>query len=40
MAGDTFHASGFFYIPRMYQKTRDFLMFPGGIEKNQWHKMG
>ena len=29
----------FFYTPWKYQKTYDFLMISGGIEKDQWHKM-
>ena len=29
-----------FYIPWKYQKTSNFLMFSGGIERNQWHQMG
>ena len=29
-----------FYIPWKLQKTRGFLMFSGGIEKDQWHEMG
>ena len=26
-----------FYTPRKYRR---FLMFSGGIERNQWHEMG
>ena len=29
-----------FYTPLKYEKTRDFLMFPGGIEGDQWLGMG
>ena len=29
-----------FYTPRKHQKTRGFLMFSGGIERDQWHEMG
>ena len=29
-----------FYTPRKRQKTKDFLMFSGGIERDQWHEMG
>ena len=29
-----------FFTPGKYQKTSDFLMFSGGIERDQWHKMG
>ena len=28
------------YISCKRQKTRDFLMFSGGIERDQWHEMG
>ena len=28
-----------FYTPRK-QKIRGFLMFSGGIERDQWHEMG
>ena len=31
-----FHASGLFLYPL---KTRGFLMFSGGIERDQWHEM-
>ena len=31
-----FHASGLFWYPL----TRGFLMFSGGIERDQWHEMG
>ena len=27
-----------FYTPQKYQKTRYFLIFPGGIERVQWQK--
>ena len=29
-----------FYAPRKHQKTRVFLVFSGGIARNQWHEMG
>ena len=29
-----------FYTPWKQQKTRSFLMFSGGIERDQWHEMG
>ena len=29
-----------FYTPWKHQKTRGFLMFPRGIEKDKWHEMG
>ena len=28
-----------YYTPWKYQETIGFLMFPGGIEKNQLHEM-
>ena len=28
-----------FYIPWKHQKTSGFLMFSGGIERDQWHEM-
>ena len=28
-----------FYTPWKHQKTFDFLMFSGGIEKDHWHEM-
>ena len=34
-----FHATGSFYSPWKYQKTRGFLMFLAGIESEQWHEM-
>ena len=27
------------YIPWKHQKTKDFLMFSGGIEKDQWNEI-
>ena len=35
-----FHAIDLFLYPRKHQKTRGFLMFSGGIERDQWHGMG
>ena len=39
-----FQPTGLFLYPpppkKKYQKTREFLMFSGGIEKDQWNKMG
>ena len=32
-----FHATVSFYTPWKYQNTKGFLMFPGGIERDQWH---
>ena len=29
-----------FYTPWKHQKTSGFLMFSGGIERDQWHEMG
>ena len=29
-----------FYTPWKHQKTKGFLMFPGVIERHQWHEMG
>ena len=29
-----------FYTPWKYQKTSSFLIFSGGIERDQWHKTG
>ena len=29
-----------FYTPWKNVKTRDFLMFSGGIEKYYWHEIG
>ena len=29
-----------FYTPRKHQKTFGFLMFSGGLEKDQWYEMG
>ena len=30
----------FFDTPPKHQKTIDFLMFLGGIKRDQWHEMG
>ena len=30
----------FFYTPWKHKKPRGFLMFSGGIERDQWHEMG
>ena len=27
-------------LPEKHQKTRGFLMFSGGIDRDQWHKIG
>ena len=35
-----FHSTGFFLYPWKQQKTRGFLMFSGGIERDQWHEIG
>ena len=37
---DSLHAIDSFYSPGKHQKTSGFLMFSGGIEKDQWHEMG
>ena len=29
-----------FYHPEKHQKTSGFLMFSGGIERDEWHEMG
>ena len=29
----------FFDTPRKYQRNNDFLIFSGGIERDQWHEM-
>ena len=29
-----------FYAPLKHPKTIDFLIFSGGIERDQWHEMG
>ena len=29
-----------FYTPWKYEKTSRFLIFSGGIERDQWHEMG
>ena len=34
---DPFHVTGLFLHPL---KTKGFLMFPGGVERGQWHEMG
>ena len=37
----SFHVSDLsFYTPWKYQKTRCFLMFSGGLERNQLNEMG
>ena len=36
---NAFHALVSFYSPWKYQKTWRFLVFPGGIERDQCHKM-
>ena len=35
-----FHATGLFTLPENIRQNRGFLMFSGGIEKDQWHEMG
>ena len=35
-----FRATDFFYTPGLHQKTSGFLMFSGGIKRDQWHEMG
>ena len=30
----------FLYTPRKHQKTSGFLIFSGGIERDQWHEIG
>ena len=34
-----FSPLGSFYTPWKHQKTRGFLMFSGGVEREQWHEM-
>ena len=29
-----------FYIPWKYQKTKGFLVFPGGVQLEHWAEMG
>ena len=35
-----FNATGLFQYPLKTSQTRGFLMFSGGIERDQWHEMG
>ena len=35
-----FHGTGLFYRPWKHQKTSGFLIFTGGIKRDQWHEMG
>ena len=35
-----FDATGFFYTPWKHQKTFDFLMYSGSVERDQLHEMG
>ena len=35
-----FNPIGSFYTPSKHQKIFDFLMFSGGVERDQWHEMG
>ena len=35
-----FYATISFYTPWKHQKTKGFLMFFGGIERDEWHEMG
>ena len=40
---NSFHATNLFLYPLKTsenQKTRGFLMFSGGIKREQWHKLG
>ena len=39
-AVNPFRATGLFRYPPGKQKTRGFLMFSGGIKRDQWHEMG
>ena len=34
-----FHASSLFLYVLKISKIRDFLIFPGGIERDQWHEI-
>ena len=34
------HATNLFLYARKHQKTSGFFIFPRGVEKDQWHKMG
>ena len=35
-----FYATVLFRYPLKHRKTRGFLMFSGGIERDHWHEMG
>ena len=37
--GNLFHTTGLFYTPGKHQKTNGFLIFSGGLEREQWHEM-
>ena len=34
-----FYATGHFLYPLKTKKSRDFLMFLRGVERDQWHEM-
>ena len=36
---NTFYASGLFLHPLKTSETFGFLMFSGGVERNQWHEI-
>ena len=36
----SFHATGLLLHPLRLSEIRGFLMFSGGTERDQWHKMG
>ena len=36
---NSFYAFGLFYTPLKYQETFAFLMFLGGIERDQWREV-
>ena len=35
-----FHATDLFRYPLKTSENKGFLMFSGGIERDQWHEMG
>ena len=35
-----FHATDLFRYPLETSENQNFLMFSGGIERDQWHEMG
>ena len=37
--GNLFYTTGLFYTPGKHHKTNGFLIFSGGLEREQWHEM-